>query len=368
MKRVCLLCGRTSPDNNLFCQETYCPAEMSPTILDRGDWFGDIEIARPITVLRASVLYDAMHQKRRVLLKVAHPGTENKARLKREAEFLQRVAVEGENLKSLPVLLPAYAYSTVARTGYGKTMFQGHLLYFFMFEHFEGEPLRDLLATNPQLWINHVGWLMIELATAVNFMHQRGLYHYGLSPDSLLVRLNADIGAPHILLCDLGIAGARDSLTSEWYPFCVPPAYTAPELTDVRARTVAADYQSDVYGLGLLLYEMLVGEPAFKYKLRSDAEVYRAVVRSERVLMNRIKEMDMVAEIALRATNPNASNRQQHAAQVAQELIEIFGTVPPEKKRQLPSISQLFLTSAVLLAIAFLIALMVWLALPAIPA
>jgi hypothetical protein len=46
MKQVCMLCERTSPDGNLFCQETYCPAEQSPFVLDYGEWFGDIEIVR----------------------------------------------------------------------------------------------------------------------------------------------------------------------------------------------------------------------------------------------------------------------------------------------------------------------------------
>ncbi len=364
MKHVCLLCGRTSPDNNLFCQETYCPAEMSPTVLDSGDWFGDVEIVRPLTVLRSGVVYDAVHQRRRVLLKVAHPGLENKARLKREADFLQSIAGQGEGLPSLPALRPAYAYSTVGRDGYGKMMLQGHLLYFFIFEHFEGEPLSAVLLKNPQLWINHVGWLTTELAATINFLHQRGLYHYGLTPDGMLVRFDPKTGAPRILLCDLGIAGSRQTLNDDWYPFCVPPAYTAPELADRRARSVVADYRTDVYGLGLVLYEMLVGEPAFAHRTRSDAEVYRAVALSERVRMTRTEDVDAVADIALRAASPEMNNRQPHAAQIGEELIKEFGHGPPEKKGRMPSLNQIIMLSAVALAIAFLVALMVWLAFP----
>ena len=92
MKRICLMCRRASPDDNLFCQETFCPAEMSPMIFNDGDWLGDIEILRPVAVLRSSALYEAMQAKRRVLLKVAHPGPENKERLKREAVFFRAAA------------------------------------------------------------------------------------------------------------------------------------------------------------------------------------------------------------------------------------------------------------------------------------
>ena len=66
MKQVCLLCERTSPDNNLYCQETYCPAEMSPNILDYGEWLGDIEIVKPVMILRSAVLYEATHQNQKV--------------------------------------------------------------------------------------------------------------------------------------------------------------------------------------------------------------------------------------------------------------------------------------------------------------
>ena len=230
MKQVCLQCGRVSAGGDLFCQEIYCPGEMSPTILDAGDWFGDIEIVKPIIVLRSAVLYEAAHQKRRVYLKVAHPGAENKERLKREAEFLQALQMRKLPQPTLPYLLPAYANTTVAVDAYGKTMLRGHLLYFYVFEYFEGEPLRDVLRRNPQLWINHVGWLMASLAATVNYLHAQGRYHYGLSPDSLLVHFDEKQkpSAPRILLFDLGVVTDKAHLNKEWHAFAVPPAYTAP--------------------------------------------------------------------------------------------------------------------------------------------
>ena len=102
MKQVCLQCGRVSGGGDLFCQETYCPCEMSPTILDTGDWFGDIEVVKPIIVLRSAALYEATHQKKKVYMKVAHPGAENKERLKREAEFLQSLQLRKLDQATLP--------------------------------------------------------------------------------------------------------------------------------------------------------------------------------------------------------------------------------------------------------------------------
>lgn len=358
MKQICLLCERTALNSNLYCQETYCPAEMSPSILGYGEWLGDIEIVKPVSVLRSAVLYEATHQKQTVFLKVAHPGTENKERLKREAEFLRDMQVKGSPSKYLPTLLPPYASTTIKRDAYGKTMLQGHLLYFYLFEHVEGEPLRNILTENPQLWINHVCWIVISLAYALAYLHSKGFYHYGLTPESLLVRFDDKLNIPRIVLFDLGVASEAKNLKTEWHPFFVPPAYTAPELIPANGK-IRPEYATDVYGLGVILYELLVGEPAFNFKLDSDAEVYRAVKRNQVVKMSRVEDVKTVADIAIQAVDQQLANRQQDATVVAKQLLAYFGEVPDEKKSRWPSLRTIQVVVAGLLAIAFLIAVAV---------
>lgn len=355
MNKICLLCARTSPDNNLFCQETYCPAEMSPYILDYGEWLSDIEIIRPVVVLRSSVLYEAQHNKQKVLLKVAHPGLEHTNRLKREAEFLQRLAGAKQREASLPHLLPPYANTTVAKDAYGKAMLKGHLLYFYLFEHFGGDSLRDVLIKKPQLWIYHIGWIMLGLASTVAFLQSQGqeLLHYGLSPEAVLVQFDAEQDVPRILLCDLGIASDHRNLKNNWYPDFVLPAYTAPELIDNAAPK--ASYASDVYGLGLILYELLVGAPVFSFKLSSDGEVYEAVRQNRRLRMNRFEDVKDVADIAVKAVSQAPAERQQSAADVAKALLKIFGDTPAQQQSHWRSPRRALLVTAVLLIIAFLI-------------
>jgi serine/threonine protein kinase len=326
---------------------------MSPTILDYGEWLGDIEIMKPVIVLRSAVLYEATHQKQKVYLKVAHPGPENKERLKRESEFLKAIQLAKQQHEFLPLLLPPYANTTIEVDAYGKAMLRGHLLYFYMFEHVEGEPLRDIITENPQLWINHVGWILISMATAVNFLHSKGLVHFGLSPETVLVRFDDDPNVPRVLLFDLGISSSAQNLNVNWYSFYVPPAYTAPELVDLqRMRPSLA---TDVYGLGLTLYELLVGEPTFTYKLHSDSEVYRTVQRNRRVRMNRIEDVKGVADIALQAVDQQISNRQQDANVLVQQLVGYFGQVPGPKKSRWPSLNTMLVVVGALLAVAFLI-------------
>jgi serine/threonine protein kinase len=357
MKQVCLLCDRTSPDNNLYCQETYCPAEMSPSILGYGEWVGDIEIVRPVIVLRASVLYEATHQKKKVYLKVAHPGAENKERLKREAEFLRDLQLGRKQSKYLPVLLPPYTGTTIKQDAYGKIMLQGHLLYFYLFEHIEGQPLRDIITDNPQLWINHVCWIVISLAYALALLHSKGIYHFGLCPEGILVRFDDEPNVPRVLLFDLGLVSDAASLNANWYPFFVPPAYTAPEL--INNPQIKPDYPTDVYGLGLTLYELLVGEPAFDYKLHSDLDVYRAVEHNKLARMNRVEDVKMVATIAMQAVNQQPNYRQQDATILAKQLLDYFGQIPAQKKSRLPNLKTIMIIIAALLAIAFLLAVVI---------
>lgn len=358
MKQVCLLCERISPDKNLYCQETYCPAEMSPTILDYGEWLGDIEIVKPVAILRAAVLYEATHQKQKVYVKVAHPGEENRDRLKREAEFLKTLEGRTHVAPNLPVWRPPYASATVDKEPYGRIMLRGHLLYFYIFNFFEGEPLRDIITQNPQLWVNHVGWIVVSLASAIAYLNSQKLYHFGLSPDAALVRFDGDPSAPRVLLFDLGIVSDAPALNHNWYPFFVLPAYTAPEL--VEAATTPPDFRTDVYGLGLTLYELLVGEPPYTFKLHSDSDVYNAVLRNRRVRMNREEDVKVVADIASRSVNQEPKQRQANAVEVAQQLMAYFGPVPEPKKSLWTrfTTSTLVRTGILLLGAAFIMTLL----------
>jgi serine/threonine protein kinase len=350
MKQVCLVCERTSVDRNLYCQEIHCPAEKSPTILDNGEWLGDMEIVKPVVVLRSAVLYEAMRQKQRLFLKVAHPGVEHTDRLQREALFLRT-----NPHPQLPALLPPYTYTTLNQDVYGRIMFQGHLLYFYLFTFVEGEPLRDLLLKNPQLWINHVGWLAIELAGVVNFLHIKQVYHYGLCPEILLVRFDAKSSKPRLLLVDLGAVSQGEKLTIHWQPSFVAPAYTAPEL--VATQPVRPDHRTDVYGVGLILYELLVGQPPVRFKLLRSEEVYQAVVTNQRAALDRLADVHRVARIAQQAVSLEPAGRHPNVAELGEQLSDptLFLPPPTERTSWLPSLRMILIAVVVLLALAFLI-------------
>jgi serine/threonine protein kinase len=276
---------------------------MSPHILEYGEWLGNIEIIRVVIVLRSATLYEAQIHKRKVLLKVAHPGIAHTDRLKREVKLLQELDKSKVPDNSFPKLIPPYADN--AKEGYGKAILKGNLLYYFLFEHFEGEPLRDSLIKTPQLWIYHIGWVVINLARSVAFLHSKGMLHCGLSPEVILVHFEGDPSVPNILLFDLGIVSRPETVYEYWYKDAVLPAYTAPELL----TKTFADYRTDVYGLGLILYELLVGKPVFPFRLSNDTEIYEAIRTNRRTRMDRSADVEHAAELAVQFTKPEPVQR-----------------------------------------------------------
>jgi serine/threonine protein kinase len=292
-------------------------------VFDRGEMFADIEIQELLAVTRSSALYKALRGKVQVLLKVAHHGCEE--RLKREAQILAAYAKRPHPM--LPVLLPAYGPTKAKGPAYGKTMAAGEIKYYEIFQYAEGDLLRNILLKTPQPWYQHVAWITIGLADAIAYLHQSNRLHFCLSPEVVLVRFDKE-GIPRPLLIDLGVASDAQNLTQTWDRRFVPPAYTAPELIQMQGKVGAG---TDVYGLGLVLYEMLAGRPAFEYKLERDEAVYEMVLSQKPTGTGRTDLK--IADLAERAISRDYANRPQDIVAFAKILQSYFPRVPRERKK-----------------------------------
>jgi len=371
MQQHCLVCQRTSSDANLYCEQPYCPGELSPLILEQGAHIADIEIVRPVTILRSGVVYAATRQDEPVYVKIAHQGAGHKERLKREAELCAVAQAKKVAAPFLPTLLPVNLQKSGKQETYGKTIIAGRLFYYYVFEYVEAESLRGILRKQPQLWINHIGWITIGVVTAVAYLHRRRVMHFGICPESVLVRFDTEPPyAPRILLVDFGITSPTDAFAATWYPDFLPPAYTAPELIDERRQApktngpqVPPNPQVDVYGLGMLLYEMLIGEQPIPDLLRSDEALFAQSLRGPRLPMDRVDDVRPIAELALQSTDVQINKRLSDPTAFGQQLLAFFGPVPEEpKKSHWPSQRTLFMVAGAVLTIALLLALAISLA------
>lgn len=96
--------------------------------------------------------------------------------------------------------------------------------------------------------------ILAAVADAVHYAHQQGVVHGDLKPSNLLLD---EHGEP--LVSDFGLARPAETAAESISPFAGTPAYMAPELLDGRPATVV----SDVWALGVIAYEMVMGSRPF---------------------------------------------------------------------------------------------------------
>ena len=107
--------------------------------------------------------------------------------------------------------------------------------------------------------------LFIDVCHAVQHAHQKGIIHRDLKPSNVLVTLHDDKPVPKVI--DFGIAKATQqrltekTLFTEYGHFIGSPAYMSPEQAEMSGLDI--DTRSDVYSLGVLLYELLTSTTPF---------------------------------------------------------------------------------------------------------
>src|SRR6185369_12694217 len=107
--------------------------------------------------------------------------------------------------------------------------------------------------------------LFIQVCRAIQHAHQKGIIHRDIKPSNVLVATQDGVPVPKVI--DFGIAKATQGrLTDQTFftafeQFIGTPAYMSPEQAEMSGLDI--DTRSDVYSLGVLLYELLAGRPPF---------------------------------------------------------------------------------------------------------
>lgn len=227
------------------------PVPMSAAGPVPGSWLGPYRLEREIGAGGCGLVFAAEQEqpvRRRVALKLIKPGMDSRA-------VIARFEIERRTLARME-------HPHIARVLDAGTTPTGQP--FFVMELVPGVPMVRF-CDEERLGLVARLRLFLRVAAAVEHAHERGVIHRDLKPSNILVTWQDGEAWPRVI--DFGVAKALEAELSSQSTFTVPgfflgtPAYMSPEQADLKSGTV--DCRTDVYGLGALLYELLVGTPPF---------------------------------------------------------------------------------------------------------
>lgn len=128
-------------------------------------------------------------------------------------------------------------------------------IYYIAMKLIEGESLKAILARTGPLTLDLTINIAIQIAGALDYAHTRGVVHLDVKPANVMVA-----GTGHVSLTDFGIAQALSPGATQPVTILGTPLYMSPE--QIQGQEV--DCRSDIYSLGLVIYEMTAGHPPFR--------------------------------------------------------------------------------------------------------
>ncbi len=197
---------------------------------------------------------------------------------------------------------------------------------FYVMPYVEGETVRDRISREKQLPVADAVRITVEVASALDYAHRQGVIHRDIKPENILLHDGSALVADFGIALAVSTAGTRMTETGMSLG---TPHYMSPEQA-MGEREITAT--SDVYALGCVLYEMLVGEPPFTGPT-AQAIIARVVTEEPRSLTIQRKTIPENIEAAVeQALQKLPADRFASAAEFASAL-QGQGTVSMTRAR-----------------------------------
>ena len=244
-------------------------APVTDRLLEQpGSWIGRYKLLSLLGEGGMGMVYLAEQQhpfKRQVALKIIKPGMDSKV-------VIARFEAEQQALAMLE-------HPHVARI-HDAGLTQSGRPYFVM-EHVKGIPITEY-CDNHKLTVEDRLHIFLHVCEAIQHAHQKGIIHRDIKPSNILVTEKDNEALPKVI--DFGVARALSlplterTFYTEQGQFLGTPEYMSPEQVDPENQDI--DTRTDVYSLGLVLYELLVGVLPFDPKTfrHGGAECIRKII------------------------------------------------------------------------------------------
>jgi eukaryotic-like serine/threonine-protein kinase len=165
-----------------------------------------------------------------------------------DANFVERFRREAQSAASLshPNIVNVYDWGKYEGT------------YFIVMEEVQGRTLAEILTTNKQLTSKQAAEIASEVAAALGFAHDNHVAHRDIKPANILIGSNGQVK-----VADFGIARALNAPTESNLTQVGSVMGTATYFSPEQAQGAQPDPRSDLYSLGIVMYEMVAGRPPF---------------------------------------------------------------------------------------------------------
>ena len=191
-------------------------------------------------------------------------------------------------------------------------------------EYLEGESLREMLDSGVVLPIEMIGRIAARIASALNYAHENHVVHRDIKPANIMITTGRDVK-----IMDFGIAQIPMGSRTQLGTVLGSPKYMAPE----QVAGQSTDGRTDIFSLGVVLYEMLTGTTPFKGDNLS-AIMYK-VLNEEPAPPSTITSRVPPAfdRIISRALAKRPEDRYQTAREFARDLRNPDAATPQEARR-----------------------------------
>ena len=200
-------------------------------------------------------------------------------------------------------------------------------IYYIVMEYIDGFTLKELISSKAPFTDEEAVGIGLQIGAALEHAHKNGIVHRDIKPENILITKSGNIGT--IKVTDFGIAKATTSKTSP-IDFMGSVHYFSPE----QAKGENVETRSDIYSLGIVLFEMVTGQLPFT----GETAVALAMKHLKEPLPD-IKAInpnvsDKLVSVIKKATCKEPKNRYQTIAELVKDLKYVLAEIHMSKKEK----------------------------------